>query len=360
MAIVTTDNQHYTDIAAAIRSKNGTETQYKPSEMAAAISAISGGGEPEPPDDGKTRLYITIPANAMPDRPPPRNQVPLYIQQSVANGVTIDWGDGTAPETLPGTWAANTTHTYEQAGDYVISLEPAEGCDLRLRHNSNKYCIMGSTNDAGKVYCNMLKKIYIGKNITSIGNYTFNFCYSLESLTIPDSVTSIGEYAFNSCYSLESLTIPDSVTSIGNNAFNSCYSLGSLTIPDSVTSIGNRVLYNCYSLESLTIPNSVTSIGEYALNYCDSISSLTISNAITSIGNNAFGYCRCVKEYHFLSSTPPTLGGTNVFDSIPSDCIIYVPKGSAEAYKTATNWTTVADKIQEEPDPIVPEILKVA
>lgn len=44
MAIVTTDNQHYTDIAAAIRSKNGTETQYKPSEMAAAIQAISGGG----------------------------------------------------------------------------------------------------------------------------------------------------------------------------------------------------------------------------------------------------------------------------------------------------------------------------
>lgn len=46
MAIVTTDNQYYTAIANAIRGKNGTETTYKPSDMAAAITAIpSGGGD---------------------------------------------------------------------------------------------------------------------------------------------------------------------------------------------------------------------------------------------------------------------------------------------------------------------------
>ena len=44
MAIITTDSKNYTDIAAAIRSQNGLATQYKPSEMAAAISAIVAGG----------------------------------------------------------------------------------------------------------------------------------------------------------------------------------------------------------------------------------------------------------------------------------------------------------------------------
>lgn len=44
MARVTTDNQHYTDIAAAIRSKTGGTATYKPAEMAAAISGITGGG----------------------------------------------------------------------------------------------------------------------------------------------------------------------------------------------------------------------------------------------------------------------------------------------------------------------------
>lgn len=44
MAIVTINDEHLTNIAAAIRGKNGTENTYKPSEMAAAISAISAGG----------------------------------------------------------------------------------------------------------------------------------------------------------------------------------------------------------------------------------------------------------------------------------------------------------------------------
>lgn len=303
MAIVTTDNQHYTDIAAAIRSKNGTETLYKPSEMAAAIQAISGGGEPEPPDDGKTRLYITVPANAMEGLPPPRNQVPLYIQQTVANGVTIDWGDGTAPETLPGTGAVNTKHAYEQAGDYVISLDPADGCELGLGANSSSYCVMGSSGDYQRVYKNMLRKVYIGGNITIIGRNAFDYCNKLISVMIPNKVTSIEASAFRYCYSLTSIMIPIGVTNIGSSAFDSCLSATSVSIFDGVT----------------------------------------------KIDTNAFSYCYGVKEYHFLSATPPTLVGTSIFYSIPSDCVIYVPVGSAEAYKTATNWTTVADHIQEEP-----------
>ena len=37
---VLTNNQHYADIANAIRAKNGTEATYKPSEMAEAVAAI--------------------------------------------------------------------------------------------------------------------------------------------------------------------------------------------------------------------------------------------------------------------------------------------------------------------------------
>jgi len=44
MALVTVNDTTLTDIADAIRSKNGTENTYKPSEMPDAIEAISGGG----------------------------------------------------------------------------------------------------------------------------------------------------------------------------------------------------------------------------------------------------------------------------------------------------------------------------
>lgn len=326
MAIVTTNNQYYTDIANAIRDKNGAETQYMPSEMAAAITAISGGGEPEPPNDGKTRLYITVPANAMEGLPPPRNQVPLYIQQTVANGVTIDWGDGTTPETLPGTGSVNTTHTYEQAGDYIISLDPAEGCELGLGNGGAYYSVMGNDSGKGYAYCNMLKKAYVAENVPQVSAYSFAGCSSLRTVKILNGPTTIAERAFYYCYSLENISIPSSVTSIESSVF-----------------------YVCYCLNNIIIPNSVTAIGNYVFNSCQSLSSMVISNSVTTIGSNAFQYCHSVKEYHFLSPTPPSLSNTNAFNGISSDCIIYVPVGSLQAYQTATNWATYADQMQEEP-----------
>ena len=68
----------------------------------------------------------------------------------------------------------------------------------------------------------------------------------------------------------------------------------------------------------------------------------------TSIGNSTFSSCYGMAEYHFLPTTPPTLG-TTAFNNIQSDCVIYVPTGSLEAYQTATNWSTYASYMQEEP-----------
>ena len=247
-------------------------------------------------DDGKTRLHIRIWDTA-------RSLVPLYISQTVANGVTIDWGDGSATQTLAGTGNVNATHQYTAEGDYTITLDPADGCTLGLGSASDSYCVMGSTGNNGKVYCNLLQAVHIGKSVTSIGAYAFYNCHSLASITIPDGVTSIGSSAFQYCYSLASITIPASVTSIGSSAFQYCSSLASITIPASVT----------------------------------------------SIDRSAFQYCYGMAEYHLKPTTPPRLSNTNAFNGIPSDCIIYVPQGCLEAYQNATNWATYASKMQEEP-----------
>ena len=224
-------------------------------------------------DDGATRLHIRIATVG-------RMTVPLYIGQTVANGVSIDWGDGSTAETLAGTGNVNTSHTYAEPGDYTISLMPEDGCTLSFGANSSSYCVMGATGNNGKVYCNMLQDVYVGKSVTFIGNSTFYSCHSLASVTIPDSVTSIDNSMFYSCYSLASVTIPDSLTSISGYAFYSCYG---------------------------------------------------------------------VAEYHLKPTTPPNLYSTNVFNYIPPDCIIYVPKGCLEAYQSPANWATYADRMKEEP-----------
>jgi hypothetical protein len=258
-------------------------------------------------DDGKTRLYIKIAADG-------RMTVPLYFSQTKANGVTIDWGDGSATQTLSGTGNKNTSHTYTSIGDYCITLTVASGCTLGLGNNSSSYCVMGSTGNNGKVYCNMLQKVEIGAGITSIGNYAFHYCYSLSSIVIPNSVTSIVNYAFRDCYSLSSVTIPKSVTSIGDHAFYKCYSLSSIVIPNSVTRIGSNEFYNCYSLSSIVIPNSVTRIGDKAFYNCYSLSSIVIPNSVTSIVNYAFYYC------YSLSSVVIPNSVTSIGDSAFQNC----------------------------------------
>jgi hypothetical protein len=258
-------------------------------------------------DDGATRLHIRIATVG-------RMTVPLYIGQTVANGVSIDWGDGSTTQTLSGTGNIHTSHTYAEPGDYVISLMPQDGCTLSFGNGSPSYCVMGLTGNNGIVYCNMLQDVSIGKNVISISNYAFSKCHSLENITIPTGVTSISNYAFNDCYSLASITIPDGVTSIGNNAFYYCNSLASITIPNSVTSISNSVFYYCYSLASITIPNGVTSIGNDSFYYCNSLASITILNSVTSIGERAFQGC-----YSLASITIPD-GVTSISDSAFNGC----------------------------------------
>ena len=166
-------------------------------------------------DDGATRLHIRIATVG-------RMTVPLYIDQTVANGVSINWGDGSTAETLSGTGNVNTSHTYAEPGDYIISLMPQDGCTLSFGDGSSSYCVMGSTASNGKVYCNMLQDVSIGKNVTSISNGAFNGCSSLASITIPTGVTSIRDNAFDICSSIASITIPDGVTSIYPYAFSYC------------------------------------------------------------------------------------------------------------------------------------------
>ena len=313
------------DIADTIRAKRGITGPISAQNFAAEISAIDGGGTPTPtpptPDmpvigDGKTYLYIKIAAKG-------RMTVPLYFSQTVANGVTIDWGDGSATQTLSGTGVKNTTHTYAEIGEYTISLNPSSSCTLGLGYSSSSYCVMGSTGNNGRVYCNMLQAVEIGRNVTSIGNNAFQNCYSLSSIVIPNGVTSIGNNAFYNCYSLSSIVIPNGVTSIGDNAFQSCYSLSSIVIPESVTSISNYAFYNCYSLSSIVIPESVTSISNYAFQNC--------------YGMAFYDFSQC--------TSVPTLGGTYAFYNIPSDCKIVVPDNLYDTWAAATNWSTHASKM---------------
>ena len=272
-------------------------------------------------DDGKTRIYIRLEEG--------RTSPMLGV---CPNGtVTVDWGDGTTPDTLTGTdvttvkWTPN--HAYAAPGEYVIKLtvDGTMGFYGEFSLTSASAILRYSSSDDNRnyVYRSSVQKIEIGNGITSIGNSAFYSCYSLASITIPNGVTNIVDSAFGNCRSLASITIPNGVTNIVDSAFGNCYSLASITMPNGITSIGDSAFNNCYSLASITMPNG-----------------------ITSVGDSAFKNCRGVAFYDFTAcTTVPTLASTTAFTGIPADCQIRVPAALVDAWKAATNWSTYADYI---------------
>lgn len=313
-------------------------------------------------DDGKTRLYIRITVEGM--------VVPLYISQAVANGVTIDWGDGSATQTLAGTGNVNTTHTYASIGNYVITLDPADGCTLGFGNSNSSYCLLGITGNDRKAYLAILEKVEIGAGVTELADYAFQTISHIKSITIPASITTMGRTMFTNVRQLKCVifptaltrigdyfmsgtgpayvSLPKSLTALGLRPFQSCSALESLTIPDGVTRLSEYFIQNGMSLRRLDIPDGVTTLGTACLYYAYCLVKLTIPASVTSIAESAFGYCYGMKEYHFKRTTPPTLAKSNAFQSIPTDCIIYVPKGCLSAYKSATNWSTYASYMREE------------
>ena len=349
-------------------------------------------------DDGKTRIYCHF----------QEGRLAPYLGICPKGTVTVDWGDGSATDTLTGTsltTVKTVQHTYASAGDYMITLTAASGTTFAFSGSSTYYSYIlrkgtGSTQSKSQsyVYRNTIQKIELGSGaniesyafygcyslstisipsgVTSIGSSSFYYCYSLAFIVIPSGVTSISSSSFYGCYGLSNVSIPSVVTSIGGNAFYGCYGLASIIIPSGVTSIssgsfygcfnlstasispgitsiGDNAFYTCYSLASIIIPSGVTSIGSGPFYGCYSLTIIIIHSGVTSIGATAFSNCYGVKEYHLKRTTPPTLSNTNAFNSIQSDCIIYVPKSENQtvlnAYKTAQNWSNFASYMQEEP-----------
>lgn len=296
------------------------------------------------------QMYVTTSGKTEIDVEMHEGRLEPILTICVKGEVSVDWGDNTTLDTITGT--SETTrkaqsHTYASAGNYTISITAVSG--TYAFNGSTTYTLLrknANTND-NKVYANCIKSVRLGTG-ANIRDGAFSNCYSLTSITIPSSVTSIGSSEFYYCYSLKSITIPSSVTSIGAQAFYNCTSLQSVTIPNSVTSIGDSAFYYCYSLKSIIIPSGVTSIGSNVFSNCCSLASVTIPSGVTSIGDTAFNSCYGVSEYHILPTTVPT-AGTVIFFNIVSDCVIYVPQGTLNDYKTATNWSTYASKMQEEP-----------
>lgn len=265
MANVIVNDTNLTNIANAIREKNGETTSYKPSEMAAAIAAIEGGGGGYVPTDAELR-YQAGSVNPF---------------ESGTNAWIIrEYGDRIYFETMSASSGAYfSNYPYDEfTANITVDNNYVSGVQLNsLFNGSTVKNITGSFFTAGEnqinvrgclqmfAYCNYLRSIndefldghFIWANAsgTSNGRFSLSFsgCYSLreipkffmDMMNNKDGGPKINSasYAYNSlfyeCYTLNKIeNLPVIVSLVnGNNitsdmfniAFGSCFNLSKLT-----------------------------------------------------------------------------------------------------------------------------------
>ena len=180
-----------------------------------------------------------------------------------------------------------------------------------------------------------------------IGRYAFYQCSALASVELT-AATSIGAYAFSSCNALASVELPVA-TSITNSAFKSCTSLTSISLPAAM-SIENSAFSSCSKLTSVSLP-SATSIDVYAFDECYALTSISLP-VVTNIASSAFRHCNKVTTMYIgtKSNTICAIPSTSTIPVSVTD--IYVPAELVASYKTATNWSSFASKIQSYEVPV--------
>ena len=82
----------------------------------------------------------------------------------------------------------------------------------------------------------------------------------------------------------------------------------------------------------------VTSITSGAFENAEGMTSIEIPNTITSIDSGAFSGCTAVTAIRCMAHTPPICGSMALDGINKKECILYVPKGFVEDYRSADQW----------------------
>lgn len=306
-----------TDIANAIRAKKGTSNSINAQNFSSEIASIpSGGGEATlitknitangtytasaDNADGYSKVTVNVPIPSFTTQE--KTVTPTKQTQEVTPDTGYNGLSKVTVNPIPNNYI-------EPKGNIAITQNTATGTTLDVSQYATATVNVQSP---------------LSVKFNQIVNRT------IETLTANDlaGVTVIGDCAFEYCEDLRTVEIPENITKIGLYAFDNCTSLSGnhdhpLIIPDSVETISYSAFSSCLLLEDIIIGEGITAIGSYA-----------------------FSNCRSLNRVRIKAITPPTLANINAFGGAEATYPIDVPLDNENAYKSATNWSSLAFRIR--------------
>lgn len=244
MSKVLVSEENLTNIANAIREKNGETTTYKPGDMATAIQNISSGGGGDPELEAS---FVSL----------------------------LDGSLGANCTKLPDSLTSIGEYAFESCENLALTELPS-----------------GLINIEGNAFynCTNLALTELPNSLVSIGDYAFEYCSNLALTKLPNSLISIGELAFDSCTKLALTELPDNLTSISYGAFSYCPNITFKELPTSITIINSCVFQGCEGLTKLSLKGNITNINQSAFDGCTGLGAFVLPNVTSTptLGRNVF------------------------------------------------------------------------
>ena len=322
-------------------------------------------------DDGKTRLYVDVDTETWDD-------FVLNYWQGTKSGTTVDWGDGTTPEAINDWSYIEHRHVYASSGSYVITMSVKEGATMRLGRDGWMLIAKGEA-DSGR--CAMLRRVEVGARVVATDPHCFRNCSRLESISLPQSTKVDARFTFDQCTQLRVLIAAD-MNEIQRTVYQ-CTNLRAIATPKGMTQAVDNYLiaytavrqinfdmiaaYTAQALErvhikavngqvgdfsagrsllEVTIPADATTFVVAAFQGDNALRRVTCLGDIASIPAQVFQRCYPLRFVDLTHCTAvPTLANVNAFDQTHAQLEIRVPASLADAWKAATNWSSLADHI---------------
>lgn len=324
-------------------------------------------------DDGKTRLYVDVDTETWDD-------FVLNYWQSNRNATTVDWGDGTTPETVNKDSWIEHRHTYASSGSYVITMSVKEGTTMRFGSGTDgRMLIANGETDSGR--CAMLAKVEIGERVTRVTDRAFFGAVRLKSVAVPSGVLFEPLRTFEQATQLRTITA--TFYTALDQSFYKCSNLraiasakGTTMSPDSLYVLSYTAVrqanfdissadyawslerahikavagvvgvFSRCSLLEVTIPADATTFKTAAFRTVFSLRKVECLGNIVSIPAQTFQRCYGLRYVDLTHCTAvPTLANVNAFDATHPQLEIRVPASLVDAWKAATNWSSLADHI---------------
>lgn len=336
MANVLVEETSLSNIASAIREKNGGSATYKPSEMATAISNLPTGGSSDGEDNIITRNisgdYVNDRVSSIGDGAFFNSNVSSISMSNVTsigdssicrcrNLVSVD---------LP---ALTTIRTYKDMNNVITN------CRYSINNNPNLLTIN----------CPSLTNVGMSSGLFATNPKLVTLNWSPTDGTLADT--------FSGDSSLTHINLSQFHGTISGQMFAWCSNLQSISFSNGFSFGGNTqyMFVDCSSLTSLNLSNG----GEVTADSTtfQNNSSLTWLKAnYTRLSGYTFSGFSALKAL-ILPQTDSTKmcvlasPSTQVFSNCnigttTSDGYIYVPRTLLESYKTATNWVVMAKYIR--------------